>query len=277
MAPNFKPGAPSTLPAAGAIAPVRGTARFSYLFSQLVLRDLRTRYRQTLIGALWGLGRPLAELLIFVLVFGLVLHAPSDGLPYPLFAYTGVVLWTFVAGAIPRGTRSITAHAGLVSRVPFPKLAIPLATVASAFVDLLVAGLLLVGLMAWYQVPLTAAALSVLPILVILAVFVTGVTVLGSALHVFYHDLGYAADLGLRLWQLATPIAYASSAIPARWQPVYQLNPLVTLFDGARDALIRGQVPAAGGLLYPAAAGLVCLALGLVIFRATEPFFAESV
>jgi lipopolysaccharide transport system permease protein len=144
-------------------------------------------------------------------------------------------------------------------------------------VDLVVAGLLMVGLMAWYKVPVTLAALSVLPILVILVVFVTGVTVLGAALHVFYHDLGYAADLGLRLWQLATPIAYASSAIPARWQPVYQLNPLAPLFDEARDALIRGQVPPPAELLYPAVAGLACLALGLVIFRATEPFFAESV
>jgi lipopolysaccharide transport system permease protein len=256
---------------------VSGSARFSYLLSQLVLRDLRTRYRQTLIGALWGLGRPLAELFIFVLVFGMVLKAPSDGLPYPLFAYTGVVLWTFVSGAIPRGTRSITAHAGLVSRVPFPKLAIPLATVASAFVDLLVAGLLLIALMAHYHYPLTASALSLVPILVILAVFVTGVTVLGSALHVFYHDLGYAADLGLRLWQLATPIAYASSAIPARWQPLYQLNPLVSLFDAAREALLRGQAPPVGELIYPAVAGLACLAVGLVVFRSTEPYFAESV
>ena len=253
------------------------SVRFSYLLTQLVLRDLRTRYRQTLIGALWGLGRPLAELLIFVLVFGQVLKAPSDGLPYPLFAYTGVVLWTFVAGAIPRGVRSISAHAGLVSRVPFPKLTIPLAMVASAFVDLLVAALLLVALLAWYHVPLTPSILGLVPILVILTVFVTGVTVLGSALHVFYHDLGYAADLGLRLWQLATPIAYASSAIPARWQAIYQLNPLVALFDSARDALLRGTWPSMSALLYPLAAGLACLAVGLVIFRTTEPYFAESV
>ncbi len=244
---------------------------------QLILRDLRTRYRQTLIGVAWGIGRPLAELAIFVFVFRGVLNAPSDGLPYPLFAFTGVMLWTLVMGSVAGGVRSITNHAGLVSRVPFNTLTLPIATVGSALVDLLVSSLILIGLMIWYHVPATWAILGIIPVLAILLTLVAGITILGSAIHVFYHDLGYATEIGLRLWQLGTPLAYAASAIPAQYRAVYELNPLVGLFEASRNCLLRGVWPTAEQLLYPAVVSLALLAAGLLVFRATRPFFAESV
>lgn len=244
---------------------------------QLILRDLRTRYRQTLIGFAWGIGRPLAELALFVFVFRGVLNAPSDGLPYPIFAFTGVMLWTLVLGSIAGGVRSITNHAGLVSRVPFNALTLPVAAVGSAFVDLLVSSFILVGLMTWYHVQVTWAILGILPVLAILLTLVAGITILGTSIHVFYHDLGYATDIGLRLWQLGTPLAYAASAIPAQYWPYYELNPLVGLFGAARDCLLRGQWPSSDQLLYPAILSVTFLAVGLVVFRATRPYFAESV
>lgn len=252
-------------------------SRFGYLLAQLILRDLRTRYRQTLIGAAWGLGRPLAELGIFAFVFRGVLKAPSDGLPYALFAFTGVMLWTLVSGAIPAGVRSISNHAGLVSRVPFNTLTLPLASVGSALVDLLVGSLLLIGLMIWYHVPATWAILGIVPVLIVLVALVVGFTVLGAGIHVFYHDLGYATDIGLRLWQLGTPLAYATSAIPAAYQQVYRLNPLVGIFEAARGCLLAGQWPTLDQMLYPTLFSGVLLAVATLTFRVTRPYFAESV
>jgi len=114
---------------------VPASSQFGYLLYQLTLRDLKTRYKQTLLGSLWALGRPLLELAVYAAVFGAVLKAPTDGLSYNRFAYAGVVLWSVVAGALPRGTRSITAHAGLVARTPFPQLAIPICAVLAALAD----------------------------------------------------------------------------------------------------------------------------------------------
>ena len=252
-------------------------SRFGYLLTQLILRDLRTRYRQTLIGAAWGLGRPLAELGIFAFVFRGVLKAPSDGLPYALFAFTGVMLWTLVAGGISAGIRSVTNHGGLVSRVPFDALTLPLASVGSALVDLLVSGVLLIGLMIWYHVPATPALLGFVPVLLVLCGLVAGIAIVGAAVHVFYHDLGYATDIGMRLWQLATPLAYAASAIPLEYREYYRLNPLVGVFEAARGCLLAGQWPTTDQLLYPAVLATVLVGGGLLLFRACQPYFAESV
>ena len=253
------------------------SSQFGYLLYQLTLRDLKARYKQTLLGSLWALGRPLLELAVYAVVFGAVLKAPTDGLPYNLFAYTGVVLWSVVGGALPRGTRSITAHAGLVARTPFPKLAIPLSAVLAALVDTALASIVLVVLAVHYAVPLTWAIWWILPVLFLLITLVTGLTLLASALHVFYHDLGHAVELGVRVWQLLTPVAYAASAVPAAYQSLYRLNPMVALFDAGRECLLRGHAPEVSTLLYPATFAAAALGLGMVVFRATEPYFAESV
>ncbi|HEX4601004.1 MAG TPA: ABC transporter permease [Gemmatimonadales bacterium] len=253
-------------------------SQFAFLTYQLTVRDLKTRYRQTFLGALWALGRPLGELVVYVIVFGSFLKAPSGDIPYPLFAYTGVVLWTYVAGGLPRGTRSITAHAALVSRTPFPKATIPLAALAAAMVDAMVAGLLLAVLLIAYRTALPSfAALWLLPVAVVLVMIVTGLTLICSALNVFYHDFSHLVDVGVRLWLLITPVVYASSAVPTHYRALYDLNPLVAVFEGARTALFGGRPPALASLLYPFGAGTVLLVVGVLLFRVTEPFFPESV
>jgi lipopolysaccharide transport system permease protein len=257
--------------------PVPTHSRFGYLLLQLLLRDLRTRYSQTLLGALWGLGRPLIELGVYAIVFGGFLKAPTDGVPYALFAYFGVVLWTLVSGGLPRGARSVSAHAGLVSRTPFPKATLPLAALGAAGVDALIAGTILVVLLIHYGVALTPAALWLLPVIAILLVLLTGVTLLASALHVFYHDLGHAVDLGVRVLQLLTPVAYASSAVPARYRSLYDLNPLAPIFDAARSALLLGRAPDPATLVYPLVIAVGFLMAGTLVFRTMEPFFAEAV
>ncbi len=252
-------------------------ARFAYLLYQLTLRDLKARYKQTFLGVLWVFGRPLVELGVFALVFGALLRAPTNGIPYPLFALSGVVLWGYVAGGLSRGTRSVGAHAALVAQMPFPRATLPLAAQGGALFDTLLAGALLGAFLVVRGGVPSAAALWIVPILLLLVVIVTGLTLICCTLNVFYHDFGYLVDVGLRVWLLLTPVAYASSVVPARYRALYAVNPLVVLFEGARDALLTGRAPEPVGLLYPLAVGVGLVVVGAVLFRYAEPFFAESV
>ena len=252
-------------------------ARFGYLLYQLTLRDLKARYKQTFLGVLWVFGRPLIELGVYAVVFGAFLRAPTNGVPYPLFAFTGVVLWSYVAGGLSRGTRSVGAHAALVAHTPFPKATLPLAAQGGALFDTLLAAALLGVLLVVRGGAPSLAALWVVPILVLLIAIVTGLTLICCTLNVFYHDFGYLVDVGVRVWLLLTPVAYAASVVPAQYRVLYDFNPLVALFEGARSALLSGAAPDPTRLVYPLVVGVGLVAVGAVLFRYAEPFFAESV
>jgi len=256
---------------------VHNLARFGYLLYQLTLRDLKARYKQTFLGVLWVFGRPLIELGVYVLVFGAFLRAPTNGIPYPLFAFTGVVLWSYVAGGLSRGTRSISSHAGLVAHTPFPKLTLPLATQGGALFDMLLAGALFAGYIAYHERALSLAVLWLVPVGLILVAIVTGLTLITSTLNTFYYDFGYLVDVVVRVWLLLTPVAYSSAVVPERYRTLYALNPLVGLFDAARGALLQGRSPDPATLIYPLTVGLGLVAVGGLLFRYAEPFFAESV
>jgi ABC-type polysaccharide/polyol phosphate export permease len=251
--------------------------RLAQLWYELFVRDLKARYKQTFLGGLWSLGSPLVELAVYAVVFGSVLRAPSDGAPYPLFAYVGVVMWTFVSGGLVRGTTSITSNAGLVSSVPFPKAAAPLAAVGAALFDALLSAVFLALALAYYRAPLTVNILWLVPLGGILLAFVTGLALLLSALNVFYRDIHHVVGLAVRLWLFLTPVVYASSAVPERYRVPYALNPLVGIFESVRLVLVQGRPPDWGALVYPAVAAALVLAVAALVFRATEPYFAETV
>jgi len=251
--------------------------RIAHLWHQLLLRDLRARYKQTLLGGLWGLGQPLAELVVYSVVFGSLLRAPSDDVPYPLFAYVGVVLWAFVSGSMTRATTSITGHSGLVSSIPFPKVAVPLAAVGAALFDALLSAILLAVALVYYGAPLTMHAVWLLPIALLLVGFVTGIALMLSALNVFYRDVQHLVGLGVRLWLFLTPVVYATSAVPERYRRLYELNPLVGVFEAVRAVLIQGRPPDWGALAYPTAVTALLLLTATALFRRAEPYFAETV
>ena len=258
-------------------AAVSTLARFRDLLTQLILRDLKSRYKQTFFGALWVFGRPLVELGVYVLVFGAFLRAPSDGVPYPLFAFSGVVLWSFVSGAISRGARAVQSEAGLVAHAPFPKATLPLAAIVGALIDSALAAVMLTLLMIVQHVAPSSHAWLLLPVLLILTMLVTGISLIGSALNVFYRDVGHLVDVGMRVWLLLTPVAYAASVVPPRFKPLYDLNPLVSVFHFSRAALLGSGDLDALALWYPLTCGVVLLAIGIWVFRVTEPYFAETV
>lgn len=252
-------------------------SRFRDLLYQLILRDLKSRYKQTFFGALWVFGRPLLELGAFILVFGAFLHAPSDGVPYPLFAFSGVVLWSFISGAMSRGSRAVMSEGGLVAHAPFPKATLPLAAIAGALIDSLLAAVMLALLMLVQHVAPSPSAWLLLPVLVILGILVTGVVLIACALNVFYRDISQLVDVGVRVWLLLTPVAYARSVVPPQFKTLYDLNPLVGVFDLSRAALLGTGSLDLSVLWYPLGAGVVLLLVGTWVFRTTEPYFAESV
>jgi len=256
---------------------VSSLSRFRDLLYQLILRDLKSRYKQTFFGALWVFGRPLVELGAYILVFGAFLHAPSDGVPYPLFAFSGVVLWSFVAGAISRGSRAVMSERGLVAHAPFPKATLPLAAIGGALIDSLLAAIMLALLMIVQHVTPGASAWLVIPVFCILGILVTGIVLIASALNVFYRDVSQLVDVGVRVWLLLTPVAYAKSVVPTQFKTLYDLNPLVGVFDLSRAALLGTGSLDLSVLWYPLAVGIGLLVLGAWVFRMTEPYFAESV
>jgi lipopolysaccharide transport system permease protein len=252
-------------------------SRFWDLLYQLTLRDLKSRYKQTFLGALWVFGRPLVELGAFMLVFGAFLKAPSDGVPYPLFAFSGVVLWSFISGGIARGSRSVSAERELVATAPFPKAALPFAALGGALIDSALAALPLLALMIVQGVAPSPQVVWLAAVVPIVALLVTGISLLAATLNVFYRDFGHLVDMGLRAWLLLTPVAYAQSVVPERFRGLYELNPLVAVFDATRAALLGVRPVDPGTLAYPLAVGAVACAVGVLAFRKAEPYFAESV
>jgi lipopolysaccharide transport system permease protein len=242
----------------------------------LVWRDIKVRYKQTTLGAAWAILQPLATMAVFSVFFGRLARMPSDGLPYPLFSLAGLVPWTYFSTALSNGSASVVSSQQLVSKVYFPRLLIPIASVATPLVDLAVALLIVVAMLTGYGIA-PSAALAALPLFVVLAaVTALAASLWLSALHVRYRDVRYVVPFLVQFWLFVTPIAYPSSLVPARWRLFYALNPMAGVVDGFRWALAGGPWP--GGLLLVSTAGvLIALATGLVYFRRLEHTFADVI
>ncbi len=243
----------------------------------LVWRDVKVRYKQTVLGASWAVLQPLFTMIVFTLFFGRLAGMPSDGLPYALFAFAALVPWTFFANALMTSSGSLVESANLIKKVHFPRLVVPLASVLAGIVDLLLAFATLLLLMAWYGYAPGLRVLT-LPAFTLLA-FVTalGVGVWLSALNVQFRDVRFTIPFLSQLWLFCTPIAYPSSLLEEPWRTVYGLNPMVGVVEGFRWALL-GADTAPGSVVWMSAAGaLALLASGLFYFRRLEKNFADVV
>jgi lipopolysaccharide transport system permease protein len=202
----------------------------------LTMRDIKVRYKQTLLGALWAIIQPLFTMLIFTLFFGKLAGMPSDGIPYPLFAYAGLLPWTFFSNAVTNSGNSLVGNSNLITKVYFPRMIIPAASVGSGLLDFLIAFGLLVVLMFYYGAALSINILM-LPVLVILTSLIAiGIGMWMSALNVKYRDIRYALPFLIQLGMFATPIIYPSSLVPERWRWLLFLNPLSGQIEAYRSA-----------------------------------------
>jgi lipopolysaccharide transport system permease protein len=241
----------------------------------LVWRDVKVRYKQTLFGVAWAILQPLATMLVFALFFGKLAKLPSEGVPYPLFALSALVPWTFFANGLTQSANSVVINQNLVTKVYFPRLAIPLATVLAGALDFALAFVLLVGLMLWYGVLPSLAALAVIPYALLALTATLGIGMWLAALNVQYRDVRYAVPFIVQIWLFATPIAYSSSLLSERWRTLYALNPMVAVVDGFRAALVGTAAPPASVVATSCAVAVRLLVSGALYFPRVEQSFAH--
>jgi homopolymeric O-antigen transport system permease protein len=243
----------------------------------LVWRDIKVRYKQTVLGAAWAILQPLFTMLVFSIFFGKLAKVPSDGTPYPIFSYCGLIPWMFFSSGLNFSTNSVVTSANLVKKVYFPRLAIPLATVLSVLPDFFLSFSVLLAMMGWYK---TVPSLNIvwLPLFVLLALVTSmGAGLWLAALNVKYRDIRYIVPFLTQFWMFATPIAYPSSLLKEPWHTVYGLNPMVGVVEGFRWALLGTKTPPGPMVWASAAAALLLLVSGAYYFRKTESTFADIV
>jgi lipopolysaccharide transport system permease protein len=266
------------------IAPSRGWVpvhlgelwEFRELLAILAWRSIRVRYKQTALGIAWAVIQPFMTMVVFTAFFGRLAHVSTGGVPYPVFAFCALLPWQLFAFSLNEASNSVVASQQLLTKVYFPRLLLPLASVAVGLVDFAVSLVVLFGLMAWYGVWPGAAMLS-LPLWTLLAATTAVAASLWlSALNVRYRDVRYTLPLLTQLWLFATPVAYPSSMVPDSWRFWYVLNPMVGVVDGFRWAIVGGPWPGAQ-VVVSAAAVTVLLVLGAIYFRRTERTFADLV
>jgi lipopolysaccharide transport system permease protein len=253
---------------------LRGLWAYRELFYFLTWRDIKVRYKQTALGAAWAILQPLVTMLIFSYFFGQLVKVPSDGLPYPIFAYTGLLTWTFFSNSVTLASNSLVANSGLIAKVYFPRMIIPGATVAGTLVDFAIAGVLLIPLAVYYGVT-PGWPVVLVPVLMLLTTLLAlGVGMLVSALAVRYRDVRYVLPFAIQVWFFVTPIIYPSSLVPTEHRWLLALNPLTGIVDGYRAALFGRPLPWPQ-LALSAAMAVVLLLAAAAAFKRAERSLAE--
>jgi lipopolysaccharide transport system permease protein len=243
----------------------------------LIWRDIKVRYKQTVLGAAWAIIQPVCTMVVFSLFFGKLAKVPSDGIPYPIFAYTALVPWSFFANGLNHASNSMVGSASLITKVYFPRLIVPLATVFSGVVDFILAFLVLLGMILYYGIVPTANVIW-LPLFLLLALITAlGVGLWLAALNVHYRDVRYVVPFITQLWLFATPIAYPSSLLPEPWRTLYGLNPMVGVVEGFRWALVGAKTAPGPIVIVSSLTALLILVSGAFYFRRMEKTFADVV
>lgn len=243
----------------------------------LTWRDVKVRYKQTVLGAAWAVLQPLLTMVVFTIFFGRLAKIPSDEVPYPLFSYAALVPWTFFATGLTQSSNSLVGSANLLRKVYFPRLVMPLSSILSGGVDFLIAFVVLLAMMPFYGY-LPGSRVLWLPLLLLLAL----VTALGSglwlsAMNVQFRDVKYTVPFLVQIWLFATPIAYPATLVPAAWRPVYAVNPMVGVVEGFRWALLGTETVPGPMVLVSALMAAGLLITGALYFRRMERTFADVV
>jgi len=242
-----------------------------------IWRDLKVRYKQTALGATWALLQPLATMIVFSLFFGRLAKMPSDGVPYPVFSYAALVPWLFFANGLAQGANSLVGNAHLLTKVYFPRFALPLSSLLAGGADFLVAFVGLVGLMAYFGIALTSRVLF-LPAFILLALVTSlGVSLWLAAVNVQFRDVRHTVPFLTQFWMFATPIAYPSSLLLEPWRTFYGINPMAGVVEGFRWALLGVDSPPGTMVAVSAAVAVTLLVTGAYYFRRVERTFADIV
>ena len=257
---------------------LRDLWQYRELIYFMTWRNLKVRYKQTLLGASWAVLRPFLTMVVFSIFFGDLAEVPSDGMPYPIFSFAALVPWGLFSDAVSVGGRSLVQNRHMITKVYFPRVILPLSSILAGVVDFLIAFVVLLGMMVFYKIPPTVNVWT-LPLFLLLAlVTAAGVGFWLSALNVQYRDVAYVTPFLTQLWLYVTPIAYPASMVPEGWQLIYSLNPMAGVVEGFRWALLGTAQGAPGTqLIVSSVVALVLLVTGYAYFRRMERSFADMV
>jgi lipopolysaccharide transport system permease protein len=252
--------------------------RYRELFFFLAWRDILVRYKQTVIGIVWALGRPLITMLVFTLVFSKLAKLPSGGVPYPILVFAALLPWQFFSSAFSGAGDSLISNAGMISKVYFPRLVIPTSAVIVSFVDFLISGIILIGLMIWYGFAPNLRMLT-LPLFILVAFAAAmGAGLWIAALNVKYRDFRIIVPFVVQFGLYISPVGFSSNIVPEQWRLLYSINPMVGVIDGFRWAILGGNTQLYWpGFLLSLAFVTIILITGVIYFRKTEKTFADVI
>ena len=242
----------------------------------LVWRDLKVRYKHTTVGVAWVVLQPILTTLVFSVFLGMLARVPSDGVPYSIFVFAGLLPWTFLSGALNSSGNSLVGSAHLITKVYFPRILIPIAAVGARLVDFLISFVVLAGMLAFYRIAPSVNLLMLLPLIVLVTLLTLAVGLLASASNVRYRDVGVLLPVLVQLWMFASPVVYPLTLVPQRYRTLFSLNPLVGIITGFRSAVLGLNfewVP----IGISTAITIVLLVIAVIMFRRTERYFADII
>ncbi len=252
--------------------------RFRDLMYFLAWRDFKVKYKQTVVGVLWVVFQPIATMIVFTVFFGNLAKMPSDGIPYPIFVYTGLLFWTLFSNSLSNASNSFTANEGIITKIYFPKIIMPLASIATNLVDFVIAASILAGMMVFYHYTPSLTGILLIPVLVLMTVFSTlGIGLLYASLNVKYRDVRYILPFFIQILIFITPVIYPVSIVSPQNRWILGLNPMAGVIDTARAGLL-GSNPIDWSLLGVSALSMTfyCI-IGFIYFRKVEKYFADII
>jgi lipopolysaccharide transport system permease protein len=256
---------------------IRILFRFRYLLWMWTVREIKVRYKQSILGGAWAILQPLSLVVIFTVVFSLFVRMPTGGVPYPIFAYTALLPWTLLATSVTFAIPSLVNNLNLVTNAYFPREILPVAVTAAAFIDFCVASVIFAVMMVLYRVPVHWTLVWVPLLIGVQIILILGITFLGSAISVFFRDVRFVVPLGLQLWLYATPVIYPESLVPERLRTLYMLNPMAGLIASYRRVILRGLHPAPLDLGLAVALSMALCIAAYWFFKRVERQFADII
>lgn len=250
--------------------------RYKFLLLQLILREIRARYKQSIIGYAWIILNPLVQLLVYSFVFSVIFKFPTGGIPYSVFLFVGLLPWIYLQLTLSASTLVLVDNANLLKKVSFPREILPYSVILSKLIDLFLAYLLLIGLIIFHQLPFYPSIVFIIPIFFIQITLMGGLSLVLSSANLFYRDIQYVTNIVLLMWMYLTPIVYPLSLVPKDYVWLYKLNPMVGIIEGYRSAFFNTPFDT-GTILWSALMSFVIFMLGFWMFKKSEKVFADIV
>ena len=256
---------------------IRELISYRELLWSWAARDIKVRYKQSLLGIAWAILQPLSATLIFSLVFSRFIRISTDGIPHPIFYYSAMLPWTYLTSSISFGTSCLINNMDLVTKIYFPREILPISAVLASFVDFLIAAVIFAGMMIYYRLSVGPSWVWIPVLLLVQTLLTLGIVFIASALNVFYRDIRFIVPLGTQLWMYLTPIIYPLSMVPEELRSIYMLNPMAGLIDSYRRIVLNAQWPNLTYLLTALIVSVVVFLLGYVYFKRAESVFADVI